>query len=172
MRVAIIGHREVQDKENVVVRIYETVLDLIVNQGADTFLFGGKGEFDSLCFYAVTEMQKIYSHIRTIYVSAGSEEREKSHKKFFLETYDETFYPDRVKNSRRLCYVLRNVVMIEACEVLLTYCAPNYEPPRKRRKNEPTSSIDESKKTKSGTQMAVAYAMQKNKRVINVFEQK
>ena len=161
MVVAFIGHRKVKDKEALVGRIYDTLTELVENEGADTFLFGDKGEFDKLCHIVVTEMQKIYPHIRRVYVRAEKEEFDKFCEELLLKSYEETYYPDRVRSSHELCYVLRNACMIECCDVLLTYCDPNYEPPRKATK---------SKKSKSGTQMAVEYAKKRKTRVINLFE--
>ena len=163
MIVAVIGHRKVkeQDKAALVFRIYETVFDLMENQGADTFLFGNKGEFDKLCFEAVMELQHLYPHVKTVYVRADSENMTKLFEDSLLKKYDETFFPDRVRNSHELCYVLRNGVMIEMCDVLLAYCDPNYQPPQKETTN---------KKTKSGAQMALQSAKRKRKRVINLIE--
>ena len=170
MRVSIIGHREVQDKENLFWRISETVFELIENEGADFFYFGGKGEFDALCCLAVTRLQELFPHIKTVYVSAGREEQENSRGDALNKNYNETYYPDSVRGSNKLCYVIRNVAMIEVCDVLLTYCDTNYEPPQRKRKSQSTSPTSENKKPKSGTQMAVEFAKKRKKRIINLFE--
>ena len=115
MRVSVIGHRKVPEGPELVAQIYQTVVDLIVNQGADTFYFGSKSQFNTLCFEIVTELQKKYPYVRRVYVRA------------------------------------------------------NYEPPRKRAKNKMMAPIEATKKSKSGTQMAVQYAKSRKKRIINLF---
>ena len=165
MIVAIIGHRKMQNTDKVVNRICEVVTDLIENEGANTFLFGNKGEFDRLCFIVVTQMQKKYSHIKTVYVRAECEEIDKLFEESLLKKYDETYFPEKVHNSHKLCYVVRNGVMIDLCDVLLTYCDSNYQLPQKRTKNA------ESKPPKSGAQMAVQIAKRRKKRIINLFEE-
>lgn len=170
MKVAIIGHRTVQDKAEVAGRIYDALTDLVENDGADTFLFGGQGEFDRLCFMVVTEMQKIYSQIKTVYVRAQYEHIQQFYEEYLLEYYDETYYPDKVSGSNELCYVVRNFCMIESCDVLLTYCDSNYLPPSKTTKNKMMAAIYAHKTPNSGTHMAVRYAKKRNKRIINLFE--
>ena len=167
MVVAIIGHRKVQEKESLVERIYDTVTELIENDGADTFLFGSRSEFNNLCYIVVTEIQKIFPHIRRVYVRA---ERDYDNVEHLLDFYEETYFPDRVRGANELCYVLRNGIMIELCDVLLTYCDNNYEPPRKSAKNKMLAPVFENQKPKSGTQMAVQVAKRRRKRVINLFE--
>lgn len=169
MVVAIIGHRKVQDKEDVVGRLYDVLTDLIEKEDASTFLFGSKSQFDSLCWTVVTEMQKIYPHIRRVYVRAEYECVAKFYEDYLLENYEETYYPDKVSGSNELCYVIRNACMIERCDVLLTYYDVNYVPPQKKSKNKMLEPIYANKKPKSGTEMAVRYAKRYKKRVINLY---
>ena len=170
MKVAIVGHRKVQNKEELVGRIYDTLTDLVENQGADTFLFGSKGEFDRLCFDVVTEMRKIYPHIRRVYVRAQYEEITKFYEEYLLENYEETFFPDKVHGSNELCYIVRNFCMIEMCDMLLTYYDDNYLPPSKTTKNKMLAHACCNKKSQSGTCMAVRYAKRRKKKIINLFE--
>ena len=170
MTVAFIGHRKVQDKEELVERIYDALTDLIENEGADTFLFGSRSNFNDLCFMVVTEMKKIYPHIRRVYVRADYEKVSKLYEDCLLANYEETYYPDKVRGSNELCYVIRNACMVEACDVLVTYHDENYEPLRKSTKNKMLAPVFAHKTMKSGTKMAVEYAQRQKKRVINVFE--
>ena len=169
MRVSVIGHRKAPEGPELVVRIYETLFDLIVNQGVDTFYFGSKSRFDTFCFEAVMELRHSYPHVKTVYVRANYEHIEKSYEDYLLESYDETYYPDTVRDSHELCYVIRDAALVEVCDVLLTYCATNYEPPRKTPKNKMMAPVETAKKPKSGTQMAVLFAKKRKKRIINLF---
>ena len=170
MKVAIVGHRKVQNKEELVGRIYDTLTDLVENQGVDTFMFGGKGEFDRLCFDVATEIKKIYPQTKRIYVRAQYEEIAKFYEEYLLENYEETFYPDKVHGSNGLCYVVRNFCMIEMCDILLTYHNDNYLPPSKTTKNKMLALVYCYKRSQSGTHMAVRYAKRRKKTIINLFE--
>ncbi|MEF9840764.1 MAG: biotin operon repressor, partial [Lachnospiraceae bacterium] len=44
----------------------EEIESLIVNHNVDTFLFGSRSEFDSLCHSLVTELKEKYPHIKRI----------------------------------------------------------------------------------------------------------
>ena len=157
MVVAFIGHRNIEDYKAVKERLAKVVTELIVGEGADTFLFGSVGHFNLLCYEVVSELKENYPHIRRIYVRAEYDVVGEKYAEYLFSCYEDTFFPDKVLHAGARSYVVRNQVMVERCDILVTHCDANYKPPRK---------------TKSGTQMAVAYAMQKNKRVINVFEQK
>jgi len=48
------GHREINETEELKSVITETVERLITEEKADTFLFGSKSRFDSLCLEILT----------------------------------------------------------------------------------------------------------------------
>ncbi|MDO5479429.1 MAG: hypothetical protein Q4G23_09750, partial [Clostridia bacterium] len=64
------GHRRIEISDELVNRIKEAVEDLIKYKNVDTFLFGSKSRFDTLCVNVVTELKKKYPHISIIYVRA------------------------------------------------------------------------------------------------------
>lgn len=43
------GHRKIDDTVEMRTRLYETIEKLIVEENVDTFLFGSKSDFNSLC---------------------------------------------------------------------------------------------------------------------------
>lgn len=57
MVVCFIGHRTVTDAERVKTELFDVISALIEN-GADTFLFGSRSDFDFLCWEVVTELKK------------------------------------------------------------------------------------------------------------------
>ncbi len=73
MTVAFIGHREVENRETLKKTVKKTVEKLIVNENADTFLFGSMSDFNNLCYEAVTELKKRYRNIERIFVRADFE---------------------------------------------------------------------------------------------------
>ncbi len=68
MIVAFIGHRKINYSETLKEKVKKIVENLIINENADTFLFGSKSEFDTLCYEVVTELQAKYNLIRRVYV--------------------------------------------------------------------------------------------------------
>lgn len=152
MKVAFIGHRKIEASEVLKERLTKTVEGLIINERADTFLFGSKSDFDNLCLRVVTELKEKYPHIRRVFVRVEYENIDKAYTEYLLTSYEETFFPVQVKGAGRLSYVRRNQAMIDMCDVLVAYCDENYKP------------IE----TKSGTKIAVDYAKKKSKPIINL----
>ena len=58
MVACFIGHRTIPVTNELCERIRNTVLDLIDNQGVDTFLFGSRSQFDELCLKIVTKIKE------------------------------------------------------------------------------------------------------------------
>ena len=129
------------------------VENLIVNENANTFLFGSKSEFDTLCYNVVTELQGKYSSIRRVYVRAEYEFINEEYKKYLLNLYEFTYFPKIVQGAGPLSYIKRNQAMIDKCDIVVAYYDDQYMP---------------STKTKSGTQIAVIHALKNNKRLINL----
>ena len=64
------GHRTINETEELKSKLIETIEKLIVEKQVDTFLFGSKSRFNSLCQETVTELKEKYPHIKRIYVRA------------------------------------------------------------------------------------------------------
>ncbi len=157
MKVAFIGHREIKD-ETLKPRLELTILNLILKDGADTFIFGSKSRFNDMCYDIVSEYKKIYPSIRRIYLRACYEEVDELYGNYLLSFYEETYFPPRVKGANAASYIQRNREMIDECDLLVTYCDRDYVPQNR------------GYKAKSGTKLAVEYAEKRGKRIINLFE--
>ena len=153
MIAAFIGHRTINCTEELRNNVKRIIKNLIVNENADTFLFGSKSEFNTLCYDVVTELQGKYNSIRRVYVRAECEFISEEYKKYLLSLYEFTYFPKAVHGAGALSYVKRNQAMIDKCDVVVAYYDDQYMPPTK---------------TKSGTQMAVIHAIQNHKRLINL----
>ncbi len=154
MTVGFIGHRKIESTAELKERLKKTIEELILSEGADTFLFGSRSEFDKLCYEVVSELKKRYSHIRRIYVRAEYEVISESYTEYLLSSYEETFYPDQVHGAGALSYIKRNQVMIDRSDLLIVYYNEQYEPKSSKR---------------SGTKIAVEYAQKKKKRLMNLY---
>ncbi|MGN1316910.1 MAG: hypothetical protein ACI4VW_07610 [Acutalibacteraceae bacterium] len=56
------GHRTIDETEELKAKLIYIIEKLIVDENVDTFLFGSKSRFNSLCLELVTEIKK---NIRT-----------------------------------------------------------------------------------------------------------
>ncbi len=141
------GHRTINENEELRDRIIDAVERLIIHKQVDTFLFGSKSQFDSLCLKLVNQIKEKYSHIKRIYVRAEFPYINDDYKTFLLKFYDDTYYPQKVIGAGKAVYVQRNYEMIDNSK----YCIVYYEPSVTR---------------KSGTKIALDYAIKKGREII------
>ena len=151
---AFIGHRKIEKAEALKQRLNNTVIALI-DEGVDTFLFGSRSQFDSMCYEVVTELQKTYPHIRRVEVRSSNEYLPQMYIDITLKYYEETIFPKSVSGAGYRAYIKRNQAMIDMCDILVVYCDMDYKPQAK---------------TRSGTILAFEYAKKKDKRIINLFD--
>ena len=78
------GNRKIEYTKDIERQIYENTENLILNENANTFYFGSKSEFNSLCLKVVTELKVKYPEIKRIYVRAEITLLENSQKGYFL----------------------------------------------------------------------------------------
>ncbi len=144
------GHRTINETDELRTKITEAVERLITEEKVDTFLFGSKSRFNDLCLELVTELKEKYPHVKRIYVRAEFPFINDDYMGYLLKSYDDTYYPEKLHSSGRAAYVERNYEMINNSK----YCIVYYDKP-----NAPTTR-------KSGTKIALDYAIKKWKEVI------
>lgn len=164
MIATFIGHRKIQNSELLTEQIKRTVLNLIDEKQVDTFLFGSKSDFNSLCLEVVTELQKERPQIRRIYVRAEYPYISKDYEDYLLESYDATYIPENVINAGKTAYVERNYHMIDKADLCIFYYDENYKPPLKPA----TRGRITREQPKSGTKVAYEYAIRQQKEIINL----
>ena len=145
-----IGHRTIKETKELKAKIHKIVEKLIVDKNVGTFLFGSKSRFNSLCLELVTKYKEKYPHIKRIYVRAEYPYISEHYKNYLLESYEDTYYPEKIMNSGRAAYVERNYEMIDNSHFCIVY----YD-----EFNVPTTG-------KSGTRLALDYAIKKQKHII------
>ncbi len=148
------GHRTISETEELKSKLIEIIEKLIVDKQVDVFLFGSKSQFDSLCLELVTDIKEKYPHIKRIYVRAEFPYISERYKNYLLRSYEDTYYPEKIRNSGKAAYVERNYEMIDNSR----YCVIYYDEP-----NAPTAR-------KSGTKIALDYAVKKCKNIISVLD--
>lgn len=146
------GHRTINETEELKGKLYKTIESLVVNENVDTFLFGSKSRFDSLCLELVTKLKEKYPHIKRIYVRAEFPIISDNYKYYLLDSYEDTYYPENIVGSGRAVYVERNFEMINQSRFCVVYYDESYAPITR----------------KSGTKIALDYA-NKHKKEILIF---
>ena len=182
MTICFIGHRTVNNTEQIKVKLFNTLSSLMA-KGADTFLFGSRSEFDFLCWKIVTTLKKKYPQIKrvsynapheTAYTSKGERE---SCERFFSQAmkhevhyadYEEAVDSQKAIKANKNAYIMRNQEMIDTSDVCIFYYNKDYKPPIRKSPNKHLSDYQ----PKSGTAIAFAYATQKKKQIYNMFIEK
>ena len=144
------GHRTINETEELKVELHKTIEDLIVNENVNTFLFGSKSRFNDLCLEIVSWIKEKYPHIKRIYVRAEFPVISDNYKDYLLESYEDTYYPKKIIDSGRAAYVERNFEMINQSRFCVVYYDESYTP----------------SKRKSGTKIALDYAIKHQKEII------
>ena len=91
-----------------------------------------------------------YPFIKRVYVRAEYPNIDENYKRYLLNDYEETYYPDKIMGAGRAVYVERNYEMIRNSK----YCVFYF-------KNE-----ENSKSRKSGTKTALDFAFLQKKEII------
>ncbi len=146
------GHRTIDETEKLKLKINEIIEKLIVEKQVDTFLFGSKSRFNSLCLELVTKIKEKYPHIKRIYVRAEYPYINAQYKNYLLENYEDTYYPKKIVNSGRAVYVERNYEMINNSQFCIFFYDEKYSTTTR----------------KSGTKIALEYAVKRNKCIIKL----
>lgn len=160
------GHRKIQKTEELNNKLHGIIENLISTEKVDTFLFGSNSEFDTLSFNIVTALKATYPHIRRIYVRSSFPDISENYKNYLLKSFEGTYYPESLYGAGKASYVKRNQEMILKSRFCIIYYDENYLPP-KRNGNKHASLP--SHQPKSGTAVALAYAVQKKREIINLF---
>jgi len=146
------GHRTINETEELKEKLCNVIENLIVNEKVDTFLFGSKSRFDSLCLELVTKLkEKKHPHIKRVYMRAEYPVIDESYRAYLLESYEETYYPEKLVGAGRAVYVERNYEMIDRSRFCVVYY-DNVHTPVKR---------------KSGTKLAYDYAVKRGRAIVN-----
>ena len=144
-----LGHREICVSEELKCQITKCLEDLVIHKSVDEFLFGSKSQFNSLCYEITTKLKEKYPHIKRIYVRAEFPIISESYQDYLLEKYEDTYFPEDIVCSGGTVYIKRNYIMIENSQFCIFYynqaCMPL--------------------KRKSGTKIALDYALKKHKTI-------
>ena len=144
------GHRKIENGQ----ALREQVIGLVeslIEKGFTVFLFGGFGEFDELCYQAVSAIKERYPTIKRVYcVSDERHLRESKRPKYLrAEDYEEfVYYPPSFDYWYTRIYY-RNCEMITRSDYVIFYAEDREE---------------------SGAYKALKFAVKNKKEYINLFQ--
>ena len=147
-----IGHRKISETEDLKIRLWDLIENLILAHNVTTFLFGSKSGFNDLCKEALIKTKEKHPHIKRIYVRALHPYISENYEKYLLQFCDETYFPENLVNAQKSAYVKRNYEMIDKSDFCVFYFNENEAPTTR----------------KSGTKVALDYAIKKNKIIYNL----
>lgn len=109
-------------------------------------------------------------------VFISQKERENCEQRFAEFVHIETHYPDyeeaidceKSQRANRTAYIMRNHEMVDRSDICVFYYDKNYLPPRRKLSKRHLYDYQ----PKSGTAIAFSYAKSKEKRLINLFNDK
>lgn len=144
------GHRTINETEELKIKLTDTLEKLITDEGVNTFLFGSKSRFNNLCLELVTKLKQKYPHIKRVYVRAEYPIIDEAYKTYLLNSYEDTYYPEKLAGAGRAVYVERNCEMISESRFCIAYFEETELPTHR----------------KSGTKIALDYAIKREREVI------
>ena len=147
-----IGHRKINETEDLKIRLWDLIENLILEHNVTTFLFGSKSAFNSLCEKTLIKAKEKYPHIKRIYVRAEYPYIDDEYKKYLLQFCDETYFPEILVNAQKSSYVQRNYDMINKSDFCVFYFSEQEAPTTR----------------KSGAKVALDYAIKRNKKIFNL----
>ncbi len=153
MRMGIcccIGHRTINETEKLKRKLFVAIESLITDMGVDTFLFGSQSRFNDLCYELVTALKEKHPNIKRVYVRAEFPHIDDSYRSYLLERYEDTYFPERLLHAGKAVYVERNFEMIRNSRYCLVYYSESFAPAKR----------------KSGTKIALSYAIAQKKEII------
>ena len=159
------GHRKIDKTLELIERLTREIEALIIEKAVSTFYFGSKSEFDDLCHKTVTELKEKYPHIKRVYVRSAFQHIPDWYEDSLLEHYEDTYFPEHMEKAGRASYVERNQEMIDKSDFCIVYYDENYAPPRRRNSKRDLTDYQ----PKSGTKVAVDYAIKKRIYIKNMF---
>ncbi len=146
----VFGHRNIEKSESLRARLYCVMEELIRKERVETFLFGSKSAFNDLCHAVATELKEKYPHLKRIYVRAEYPHISEQYQDYLLGLYEDTYYPEKILASGKAVYIERNYEMIHQSRFCIVYY------------DEKKTAVE----GKSGTKIALEYAIKNGKRLI------
>lgn len=146
---SVFGHSKIEITDSLKEKIYLTFESLIKGENVGYFYFGGFGEFDDLCWQAVTDLKGKYPNIKRIFCLSDPRHQMISKRPKWLknEDYEEIVYLDLNFDYWYSRIYYRNIQMVNRSDFVVFY-------------------VDHSEQ--SGAYKILQYAIKKKKQIINI----
>ena len=166
-----IGHRDILSSKKIEEEIHFAVKRLILEEGVKYFFFGDHSDFNILCYKVVVDLQKVYPDIKTIVVPVKGMAillRNNEEDVIFSQInkwviFDDAIELSNVYKAGKASYVERNKYLVDSCDFCIFFYDENYKP-KQRCKYKGGVQYQ----PKSGTKIALEYALRKNKKIISI----
>ena len=99
MKIAFIGHRKINITNTLKDNLYAAIEKILYDFPDAEFLFGSNSEFDFLCLQTINNLRLRFPYLKRIYVRAKMENLNESYEKYLHSIYDDTFFPNEIKNQ-------------------------------------------------------------------------
>ena len=119
MTVTFGGHSQVANSAAVAAALAK-IIDALIAEGADEFLLGGYGEFDTMAAVAVRNAKKSHPGIRSTLVIPYID------RDYDPALYDGSLYPPLETVPRRYAISKRNEWMVANSDVIIAYIQHNW----------------------------------------------
>ncbi len=145
------GHSKVDITDELIARV-RMEIDKAVADGVRIFLFGGRSDFDDLCYYLVTEKKNAEPRldIKRVFCFPLDKQLRKPPRWFIRKEYEALECPTKDFDYWYTAIYYRNVAMIDKSDLILFWV--------EEREN-------------SGAYKTYRYAVKKHKRIVNTFTQ-
>ena len=112
--VTFCGHKDIPDPKALTEKL-ESVLKVLIGEGADHFLLGGYGKFDMLAACVLRDLKTVYPDICSTLVLAYL------NREYNESLYDDTTYPPLENVPFKYAVLRRNEWMADQADVIVAY---------------------------------------------------
>ena len=116
------GHRDIRITEKLTSALKEHIEILITKENVNEFLVGNYGDFDRIASQAVSELRKVYPHIKLHLVIPYITSVITEYKDQFYEKYDSIVMADiPLSTPKNLCIIKSNQYMVDTSDFIICY---------------------------------------------------
>ena len=109
------GHRDCYELDDAVL---QNAIEILINNGIDTFYIGNNGRFDDMAFSCLSSLQKTHKNISFSVVLAYLPTKETQD----VEYYAYSLYPEEVEAApRKFAIERRNAWMLDRSDFVICY---------------------------------------------------
>jgi len=117
------GHKEIYGEYNRLLPLLIEKVEQLIQDGFGVFLFGGYGQFDSMCHDGVRTLKTTHD-IKTVYVQAYYKPHD-SDMEYLQTKYDEIIFPE-ISVPRKFAISRRNQIMVDMSDLCIFHVTRNY----------------------------------------------